>query len=300
MTDQPRPSDWMSILALGFVWGGTFMVISLALDGYGPLTVACARTTLGALSLLGLMAATGRPMPRPAPKLWSSIFWIGMFSTAVPFLLLSWGIRLVPSAFAGISMAAVPLFVLPLAHVFSDEKLVMRKFAGVLIGFVGALVLIGPGLATLGQGSEPLAQLACVGAALCYAVSSITTRRCPPIDPITLSALTLAVGSIALIPLMLWVEGVPGWAGAKPGFAILFLGLIPTAAATLLRVRVIRSAGAVFMTLVNYQVPIWAMIFGAVVLSEALPLRFFAALGLILTGLAISQWYSLKRLLTGK
>lgn len=297
MVDQPKISDWLSILLLGIVWGGTFMVVTVALEGYGPITVACARTTLGAVSLLILVALTGRKFPQTTPGLWRSVFWIGMLSTAVPFLLLSWGQQHVPSAFAGISMASVPLFVLILAHFFSDEPLIFRRVIGVCLGFVGALVLIGPGLITLGQSAVPLAQLACISAALCYSISSIQTRQCPPIDPITLSALTLLVGAIVLIPLMLIVEGIPSWHSNRSGGAIIFLGLLPTAAATLLRVRVIRSAGSVFMTLVNYQVPIVSMLFGALLLSEDLPLRFFVALVLILSGLATSQWFSLKRML---
>lgn len=300
MVDQPSPRDWSGVIALGLIWGGTFMVVAMALEGYGPVTVATARTTLGAVTLLALMAVTGRRFPAPDHALWSAIVIIGLFSTALPFMLLSWGQQYVPSAFAGLSMAAIPLMVLPLAHFFSDEPLNVRRLVGVSLGFAGALVLIGPGLAQIGQGSEPLAQLACIAAALCYSVASIFTRRCPPIDPVTLAALTLVVGAVCLVPLMLVVEGVPQWEGARPGIAILVLGLLPTAFATLLRVSIIRSAGSVFLTLVNYQVPIWSMVFGAWILSEALPLRFFIALAMILTGLAISQWFSLRKLLTGR
>ena len=300
MTDQPTRRDWGGVISLGLIWGATFMVVSIALEGYGPLTVAAARTALGAAALLVAMMATGRSIPRFDRALRSSVIWIGVLSTALPFTLLSWGQQYVPSAFAGLSMAALPLMVLPLAHFFSDEKLNGRKFLGVLIGFTGALVLIGPGLAALGQGKEPLAQLACLAASFSYAVSSVQTRRCPPIDPLTLAALTLAVGAVILLPAMLVVEGIPRWEGARSGFAIIALGLVPTALAALLRVATIRSAGSVFMTLVNYQVPVWSMVFGAWVLSEALPLRFFFALALILTGLAISQWVSLRKLLPRK
>ncbi|NDW53041.1 DMT family transporter [Aliiroseovarius sp. PrR006] len=299
MTDNPTPRDWAGVIALGLIWGGTFMVVSIALEGYGPVTVATARTTLGAVALLGLVMATGRRLPGWDPLLWRSIVVGGALSTAFPFMLLSWGQQYVPSAFAGLSMASMPLVILPLAHFFSDEPLNLRKFTGVTIGFMGALLLIGPGLAQLGQGTEPLAQLACMAAVLCYAVSSIVTRRCPPVDPVVLSALMLVVGSAILLPIMLLVEGMPGWQGTRPSLAIITLGLLPTAFATLLRVAIIRSAGSVFMTLVNYQVPAWAMVFGAWILSEALPLRFFAALALILTGLAVSQWYSLRKMLTG-
>jgi len=292
---QPTLSNWLSILSLGVIWGGTFMVVTIALEGYGPLTVACARTTLGAVGLWFLMIATGRRFPSMDRRLVTFLLPAGILSTALPFALLSWGQQYVPSAFAGLSMAALPLFVLPLAHLFSDERLVGRQVIGVSLGFIGALVLIGPGVARIGTGLEPLGQLACLSAAFCYAVSSILTRQCPPIDPIALAASGLLIGTVILVPAMLIFEGIPQWEGARPSLAIVFLGLFPPALAALLRVWVIRSAGSVFMTLVNYQVPVWSMLFGAWILSELLPLRFFAALTLILTGLAISQWPSLKR-----
>jgi len=272
------------------------MVVSIALQGYGPLTVACARTTLGAAALLVLMRALNRPLPSFDGRMWKYLIVIGLLNTALPFALLSWGQQYVPSAFAGISMAALPLFVLPLAHIFTDEKLSTRNLVGVTLGFVGAVVLIGPSILRIGSGWEPLGQIACIAAALSYAISSIMTRRCPPIDPITMAALLLVVGAIALIPAMLIVEGVPTIADRTSTIAIIFLGIVPTALAALLRVYTIRSAGAVFLTLVNYQVPVWSMIFGAWILSEILPLRFFIALGLIMIGLIISQWSSLRTL----
>ncbi|WP_170363149.1 DMT family transporter [Ruegeria arenilitoris] len=299
MVPQPDIRDWSGVIALGLIWGGTFMVVAMALEGYGPITVATARTTLGAVMLLALMGLTRRRIPSLTPSLAWSVFLIGILSTALPFVLLSWGQQYVPSAFAGLSMAAIPLMVLPLAHFFSDEPLNARRFVGVSLGFTGALVLIGPGLAQLGSGAEPLAQLACIGAAFCYSVASILTRRCPPIDPVVLAALTLVVGALILLPIMMATEGVPAPQGLRPTLALIVLGLVPTAFATLLRVSIIRSAGSVFMTLVNYQVPVWSMIFGAWILSEALPLRFYIALALILTGMAISQWFSLRKLLLG-
>ena len=292
----PTRNNWISIFLLGLIWGGTFMVVSIALEGYGPLTVAAARTGLGAIALTGLMAVMRAPMPSRTALI--SLIPIGILNTALPFALLSWGQQYVPSAFAGVSMAMLPLFVLPLAHLFSDEPLSRNKTLGVVIGFLGALVLVGPGLLTIGQGAEPLGQLACVAATLSYAISSVLTRRCPPVDPITLAAFTLIIGAVILTPAMLIVDGLPEWEGARSGLAILFLGFFPTALAALLRVLVIRSAGSVFMTLVNYQVPLWSVLFGWLILNEELPWRFFGALVLILFGLAVSQGRKGIRILT--
>jgi drug/metabolite transporter (DMT)-like permease len=293
---QPTLQNWLSVLALGLIWGGTFMVVSIALRGYGPLTVACARTTLGAIALLSLMRVMNRPLPNFDARMFKYLFVIGILNTAVPFALLSWGQQYVASAFAGISMAALPLFVLPLAHIFTDEKLSTRNMIGVGLGFTGAVVLIGPSVLKIGSGMAPLGQIACIMATISYAISSIMTRRCPPIDSITMAALLLLVGATVLIPAMLIFEGIPQIADRTSTIAIIFLGFVPTAFAALLRVTTIRSAGAVFMTLVNYQVPVWSMIFGTVVLAEVLALRFFAALALIMIGLLISQWNSLKRI----
>lgn len=301
MEKQPTLSDWLHILALGIIWGGTFMVVRIALDGFSAITVATARTTLGAVALLLATFIFRRKIPWGDWNLWKFIIPIGLLSSALPFLLLSWGQQYVPSAFAGLSMAALPLFVLPLAHVFSNELLSKRKLFGVILGFFGAAILLGPGIFNFGGGDyQALARVACLGAAFAYAVSSVATRQCPAVDPIVLAALTLVVGSVVLLPIMLVVDGLPGWPGTRSGYAIIFLGLIPTALAALLRVSVIRSAGSVFTTLVNYQVPVFSMIFGAVILNEELPWRFFIALALILLGVAVSQWNALKPLLSRK
>jgi len=296
VTTTPTKSNWFSVIALGLIWGGTFMVVTIALEGYGPLTVATARTTLGSVALIGIMVVMRSPMPKFSATLIKYLIVIGVLNTALPFAMLSWGQQYVPSAFAGISMAAIPLFVLPLSHFFSDETMTTRNLMGVTLGFIGAIVLIGPSVLRIGTGWEPLGQLACVAAALSYAISSVMTRRCPPIDSITLATILMIIGSVTLIPAMLWFEGLPAISDTRSTLAIVFLGIVPTAAAALLRVVTIRTAGAVFLTLVNYQVPVWSMVFGALILSEALPFRFFAALALILSGVAVSQYKSLQRL----
>lgn len=299
MTQPPSLMNWLSIGALGIIWGATFMITAIALEGYGPLTLAFLRSLLGALCLLAAARLLRAPFSALTWRHLRYLVVIGLFNTALPFALLAWGQQFVASAFAGIAMAAVPLFLLPLAHFFSDEPLQRHRVAGVVTGFAGAAVLIGPGLLQTGASMAGWGQLACLGAALSYAIASVLTRRCPPIDPLVMSALLLSVGALALLPAMLWVEGLPepgALAVLRPTLALIVLGLVPTGFAAFLRIHTIRTAGSLFLSVVSYQVPVWAMVFGAWILSEALPLRFFIALGLILTGLLISQWAALRRL----
>ncbi|MFT6459847.1 MAG: drug/metabolite transporter (DMT)-like permease [Pseudophaeobacter arcticus] len=223
---------------------------------------------------------------------------IGAFSTALPFMLINWGQQHVSAGFTGLSMAAIPLLVLPLAHLFiPGEQMVLRRLVGFVIGFIGVAILIGgKAFASNHSDLELWGRLACVSAAGCYAVSSILTRRLPPVDPVGLAAVLLLIGSVIILPVAWVVEGAPAMPDHQTLALIALLGLIPTAAANLLRVIVVREAGPTFMTLTNYQVPVWAVLLGAIFLNEALPASMLLAMALILTGLCISQWGALTRL----
>ena len=289
---KPTRADWLRLIALSVIWGASFLNVHLALESFGPLTVAALRITLAAIALYILMRMFGLHLPRNI-KIWLHILGMAAFSNAVPFALLGFGQRFVASGFAGITMAAVPLFTLVLAHRFlPNEPMTRWKLAGFSLGFVGILTLIGPAaFEAEGTPMETVARLACFAAALSYAVGSIFTRRCPPVPMIALSAAALIAAAGMIIPLALLVEGVPSFTSAKPTalLAVLYLGLFPTALATLLLVQVIQSAGPTFLTQSNYQVPVWSVIFGATLLGERLPPAFLIALALILAGLALSH-----------
>lgn len=295
MSDAPNLRTWIKLLSLGVIWGASFMSVSLALRDFGPLTVAALRITLGALALLIVLRVSGIGLPDmrtpEGRKIWGFAALMGLFSNAMPFTLLSWGQNYVASGFAGVCMAVVPLFVLPLAHVLiPGERLTARRSISFLIGFVGVVILIGlDAFRLLGSDLEALARMACLGASLCYALGSITTRLCPGTNLLSLSAAALICGAVMIVPVALWQEGLPDAASPPSLTAILYLGLLPTALAQVLLVQVIRDAGPGFLSLVNYQVPIWSVLFGAVLLSEAVPPQLFISLGLILTGLLLGR-----------
>jgi len=187
-------------------------------------------------------------------------------------------------------MGAVPLLLLPLAWAFlPEEGIGPRRILGLASGFVGLAILIGGGVFEATSPLTPWGRIACVGAAFCYAVGSIVTRRAPAVSPVAFATGSIALGALILVPLAWALDGPPGWPGPRAGLAILYSALFPTALCFVLRVQVIRSAGSVFMSLVSYLVPVWAVIFGLWLGSEALSGRFFAALALILAGIAISQ-----------
>ena len=198
---------------------------------------------------------------------------MGVLNFALPFSLLTWGLQQVAvGPLPGLQWdLRRSIFVLLLAYLFvPDEQIGPRRIAGVILGFVGLLVLILPGASPGGGGGAVAARIACVAAALCYSVGAILIRRAPPIPPVVFTAGMLTAGTVVLAPLALAIEGVPDVDGSRATWALLYAGLIPTGLAFLLRVVLIQSAGPIFMSLVAYVVPLWAVLLGVVLLDESL------------------------------
>ncbi len=288
---RPGLLQWSLLLALGMIWGASFLGVEKALESFAPITIAALRIALAAVILTGASYAMGIGLPKDK-RTWLFAFGMGLFSNAIPFTLLSWGQQYVTSGFAGITMAVVPLLVLPLSHfLIPGMRLTPIKAVGFGIGFIGVVVLIGPAriLQSGGGDIENIARMACVIASMCYAIGSVLTRLAPKSEAMAFSAAALIMGAMVALPIALAVDGVPT-APTLPALAgMLYLGIFPTALATIMLVFIVKTAGPPFLSLVNYQVPIWAVIIGMVVLKEALPSSFIWALGLILAGLAVAQ-----------
>ena len=293
--------NWMMVGLLGLIWGSSFMVVEIALAGITPFWLAASRVTFGSLRTVAVWLLSGRRFFLTHKTAWPSIFVIGILSSALPFSLLSWGQTHVTSGFAGVSMASIALLVLPLSHFFiPGEKMTVRRTFGFLMGFVGVAILIGPdAFSPSGSELELFGRLFCVLAASCYAISSVLIRRLPPIDPLGLAAIPLMIGALTSLGFAYSVEGAPPQISSQTLLIILYLGLVPTAGANLLRILTIRSAGPVFMSLTNYQVPLWSVVLGILVLGEAPRQNLFLAMALILFGLCLSQYGALKRLFRG-
>lgn len=268
------------------------MSMALALEQYGPFTVAAGRIGIGALALL-VALAVARPgeLALRDPKILSFILLMGILNFALPFTLLAWGLQRVPSAFAGVAMGSSPIFVLLLAYLFvPDEQIGPRRIAGVILGFIGLLVLILPGASTeASSGGTLAARTACVAAALCYSVGAILIRRAPTIPPMVFTAGMLAAGTLALTPIAVLIEGPPEITHSRATWSLLYAGILPTGLAFLLRVVLIQSAGPIFMSLVAYIVPLWGVLLGVILMNETLRPSTYIAAAIILSGVGLTQ-----------
>lgn len=296
------PINWVLIALLGVIWGASFMSVTVALQSVGPWMIVASRITLGAIFIVTLSYVIGTGLPTirgwSGRTVWGFALAMAVFSNAVPFALLTWAQQSVASGFAGVCMAVVPLLILPLAYlVVPGETMNFRKLMGFLTGTIGVVVLIGPGaFEPTGNALESFARLACVGAACCYAIGAICTRLCPDVNRLSLAAATMLLAALIFTPFAFLKEDFPSNASGLSLLALLYLGILPTGVAQIILVQVIRDAGPVFMSLVNYQVPVWSVIFGVVLLSEPLPPSLLTALVLILGGVMLSQLGALRRL----
>lgn len=281
--------DWGILLTLAAIWGGAFFLIGVAVRDVPPLTYVWLRLTLAAAAMWLFLAWKGEGLGLPRSAL-GSILLLAFLNNAVPFTLFGWGQTHIASGLASILNATTPIWGVVVAHGFTrDERMTPRKLAGVLLGFGGVALMIGPTLLS-DLGNSALAQLACVAASLSYALAAVWARRFrrQGLSPMAVTTGQLSAGALMMLPLAMLIDRP--WTGAMPPLeawgAILALALVCTAFGYVLYFRLIDSSGATNALLVTLLVPPVAILLGALFLGETLALQDFAGLALIALGLA--------------
>ncbi len=287
-----RPaSDWLMLLALVAIWGTAFLVIDVAVETVPALSVAAGRIVSAAALLAVVLPLSGRRLPRG--RIWWHFLALALVGNCLPFFLISWGQERIESGLAGVLMGIMPLSTLVLAHLFvPGEGLTRRSAVGFLLGFSGVVVLTGPeALLELGGSANDLVrQLAVLAGAVCYAVNAILTRHLPETDAITASTATLLLASLVIGPASWFIDAphrLP--LDAVDVAALLWLGVVTTAGATIIYFRLVASAGPTFFSYINFLIPIVALACGVIFRGESAGPGVLLALSLVLAGLAISQ-----------
>jgi drug/metabolite transporter (DMT)-like permease len=215
---------------------------------------------------------------------------VGLFSNALPFVLFSWGEQYIDSALAAIFNCSTPLFTIILAHFFlADDRINAGKLMGILVGFAGLLLLIGPALLAGFQATTwGLIAVAC--AAACYGIAIVYTRRnLRGLKPLVGPTTQLTVATAYLLPLSLLIDQpfrlpMPGWAAWG---SLLALAIFGTALAFVVYYRIIENTSATYLSMVTYMVPIFGVALGVIVLGEELSWNVYLGCGLILSGVMI-------------
>lgn len=299
-TNRPMTArEWGMLLTLSLVWGGSFFFNEIAVRQLPVFTVVLCRVALAAVILLAVLRLTGQRLPRSG-KVWAAFFGMGMLNNVIPFSLIVAGQQSVASGVASILNAATPLFGVIFAHLLTqDEKLTPLKLAGVIVGFLGVAVMIGPD-AISGLGGNLAAQMMILAGAASYAFAGIFGRRFKAmgVSPMATATGQVIASSIILLPLVLvidrpWTLPAPGWDAIA---ALIGVAAISTAFAYFLYFRILASAGATNLLLVTFLIPISAILLGTAFLSEALLPRQIAGMALIGLGLSLIDGRLWRRL----
>ena len=292
MSTQRTLNDWLLLFALVAMWGSSFMFNGIAVSSLPPLAIVAGRVGIAAIVLIVFVYASGRRLPALDRHWWPFVV-VALIGNAIPFYLITWGQQVVESALAGILMAFMPLATIVLAHfLVAGEHMTRQRALGFAGGFCGIVLLMGPA-ALAGIGGDAVrivSQLAVLGGALCYAMQSVLTRLIIKGDVLVAAAATLLVASLIVVPMALWQTPLstlaPRWQSVA---AVCWLGVVPTAIATVLYFQLIRSAGPSFMSVVNYLSPGVAVMLGLWIMGEQPSPNAYLGLALILIGIAVAR-----------
>ncbi|MCW5771371.1 MAG: EamA family transporter [Rhodospirillaceae bacterium] len=289
MQHKPTLLDYGLLFLLAFVFGSTYLFVALGLETLPPLTLAAMRAGLGFAVLAGLAVALGHAIPRDR-RSWRAFIFLGFFGGALPFTLMSLGQQRIDSSLAAILITTMPLFTLALAHVFTDDRANPRKVVGMVLGFVGILLLLGPA-ALRGHGGSLEGQLLYIGVALSYAVMGVIIRRLGAGSGTALSrtACSNFVATVMLVPIAFLFEAP---LAIQPNthslIGLLGLGIISSTIGQFLVFRLNAAVGPNFTAVNNLLGPPVGIMWGVLLLGEEITWLRIAAMAVIFLGVAFA------------
>ncbi len=281
-----RPRDVFELLFLSLLWGGAYLFTRAAVPAFGPAPLVSMRLGIAALILLPIVAWRGGwPQLRAHPRV---LFMVGVPFTALPFMLMTWGALHITAGLSAVLNATAPMFAALVAHFVLKERLGAWRAGGLLLGFVGVLILMSSGNVSLKTAEGPLAVLAVLATALIWSVgATYTRRRMAGVDALVTTAGSLAAASLFLAPLA-WATWPSTPPDARAWAEMAFLGLFSSGLGMWMYFRLLRRIGTVPAMSVTFLSPLVAMVSGALYLGEAITLQMVAGCAVVLLGTALS------------
>lgn len=300
-----RPADWLRLVLLSLLWGGSFLFNGIAVAELAPPTIVAARVGLGALLLLAFMYLRGHALPRQR-RVWLELVAMGLLNNAIPFSLIVWSQARIAGGLASILNATTPLFTMLVAHVTtSDDRMTPSRVTGLLVGFAGVVVVVGPAVLGRSEAEPVVPQLAVLAAALSYALAGVYGRRFSRrgLAPVVVATGQVLASSMLLVPVAVGAALVRTGDAGNPAAvahaavlpsgtvlaALLGLGLLSTAAGYILYFRLLGAVGATNLLMVTFLIPLTAILLGVLILDEALVGRQVGGMLIVFAGIGVAQ-----------
>ena len=252
---------------LSAIWGSAFVAIEIALDGFHPFFVAFGRIALAGLFLSSIVFIKRLSFPKER-KTWYILILIGFLNNAMPFYLISWGQQYISPSTASVMLAVGPLIALVLSHFIThDENFTLFKLLGVLLGFIGVFILLGEDFFA-GQENSFYGKLAMLGAIIGYISSGFLIRKISYVNTVVCSSSMFITATIMMLPALFFVPYDESFINITAIIAVVYLAIMPTALASLLRIKLVQKVGVQFMSQVAYLIPMFAIFWSWVFLNE--------------------------------
>lgn len=283
-----NPRAVLVLLFIGGIWGSSFLFIKVLVDEVSPVEVVAGRAFFGMLAIAAYVAWQRKPLGI-APALVAKVSVLSVVSNIMPFGLIAWGEQHIDSGIAAVLNSTMPIFTSVIAAaVLIEERFTVFRLGGLLLGFVGVVVLTGDDILNITDESV-LGQLAIVGAALCYGVGSVFARNLlGSHEPNTLAMMQVTLTTVMSAGLVFLLEGSPGYGSLslEALLSLLGLGVLGTGVAYIFFFWLIDNVGSVRASLVTYIVPVVALILGWLVLDERIGVNVILGAALIIAGVA--------------
>ena len=292
---EPKLLDYALLTILALIWSSAFFNIKIATYSYGPVTIAFLRTFFGAIPVVGLCLVKKIKI-EAFSKDWCWFAAIGMINLVIPFFLIAYGVQKVQSNLAAILMASTPLSATVLAHFFTDnEKISLTKILGVLVGFSGIVFLFSDNI-LINESNFTSALLILIGSTF-YVVGGLLTLKISNKKNENVTASILIWGTIFLIPITIFTE--KPW-NLNPSIdstiSLVYLGVVATGLAWLLRFRILKTNGLVFQAQVAYLIPIFGIILGYIFLKELITPKVLISVVAVIIGIYLVKKSNSKKI----
>jgi drug/metabolite transporter (DMT)-like permease len=284
-----KTKHWIIFLILGVIWSSSFLWIELVIRELGPITLVAFRVLFGLVFGVVVILIQKIKLPSTLEE-WTPLLILGLTNLAIPFFLISWGQLSIDSGVASILDATVPLFSVLASHfLLDDDKMTTQKVAGLLVGFIGVIIIM---MKDIQAGSSLLGQLAVIVACMFYAGSAIYARKKTENTPAALRS----IGSLVSATLVMWIAAFIFEFPIKiptlsiTWIALAWLGILGSGVAFMLAYYLIHEIGPTRTSMVTYLFPLGGVTLGVIFLGEPLTWQLFTGGVLIIISLAIVNW----------
>ena len=281
---QPKFFDYLLLTVLALIWASAFFNIKIATYSYGPVTIAFLRVFFGAIPVL-LLCYFKDIKIEAFSKDWHWFAMIGFINLVAPFFLIAYGVKSVQSNLAAILMSTTPLSSTILAHFYTkNEKFNLIKTIGILIGFSGILFLFSDNL-LIDENNFISALLILLGST-CYVIGGVLTLKISKKKNENVTGSILVWATIILIPLVSFIE--QPWQlqpRLDSTISVIYLGLVSTGIAWLLRFKILVNNGLIFQSQVSYLIPIFGTILSYIFLKELITFKVLVSLIAVVVGI---------------